>query len=596
MTSYTMESFAIFNNVTFVDNIADLGLLHVNKNTNENAKLNLNVTNSKFLNNGVNEKIITALESTSDISVKKASPVINVNDDGYTNVLIDNCEFKENNVSAGNGVVSVQLNRKGQTVLKNLKFQENTVKNNGGGLYIGSDLKGYESIYDIELDKIVFEGNHAKNGGGLYIDCSVTNSYNTFKKFEINNIEFIKNKADQEGGGLYLKSNSLELNIKNNNIVFKDNESEDNKEYVESYEKQSVTIQTLSNCSSVENGCKIKNEENGEEQTLDDDSYCIYKNNIYRSNINTQGENCVLKNDIINNSGFALVNNYIYYCDSEKCTQMKSVNVLMENKNNSYNIYYCDITGVCHNVQPQNGYYLAISGNNVKKTDINPTLYKIEVDNDKVQVTEIESPNDGYYIDLVFKNKINQLIHCINKSCNLVIPDDIYIPKNKLQGYFLNGNDNKSSNPYIKCSNNGCEEINIDAATCDTKQFGQLIKENDSYSLCFYYNGKVQSLPLTSENNGNYTLSYYENNEFGITIEQVGILEIGNDYVRIVGFETSDTSDTSSSDSSKTSGSDSSIDDNNLNESSSAFKTMSLLCTKTILIVHLILFVLYNIV
>lgn len=106
------------------------------------------------------------------------------------NSKIDSC-YSEDNGGA------VYLND-GDFTIKNSLIIGNHCGDHGGGIYVGG---GRMNVINTR-----FSSNEAKNGGGLYVDYSSQNDYTKIRK-----CIFYKNKANNDGGGIYVNDDRCHL-------------------------------------------------------------------------------------------------------------------------------------------------------------------------------------------------------------------------------------------------------------------------------------------------------------------------------------------------------------------------------------------------
>jgi len=226
MVEYNTKTKLEFRNVTITDSTAQSGLLYLYKNSYENSDVELIVKDCKFIKNGL-KKGSVQFENHS-ASANYNAPIINISDVGQSTVTIDNCQFIGNVINPPSnigGALSLNLSRKKPLVFSNLKFINNTVQSNsgnGGGLYVGA-LDADDAIIDIKFSNLYFEGNHAKgNGGGLYIDNIKPNEFDIFRSFEMKDLTFVNNYADECGGAMAVQSDIFK-DVTFQNFTFKGN-------------------------------------------------------------------------------------------------------------------------------------------------------------------------------------------------------------------------------------------------------------------------------------------------------------------------------------------------------------------------------------
>jgi len=226
MVEYNTKTKLEFRNVTITDSTAQSGLLYLYKNSYENSDVELIVENCKFIKNGLKKGSVQFEKHSA--SANYNAPIINISDVGQSTVTVNNCEFIGNIINPPSnigGALSLNLSRKKPLVFSNLKFINNTVSSssgNGGGLYVGA-LDADDAIIDIKFSNLYFEGNHANgNGGGLYIDNIKPNEFDIFRSFEMKNLTFVNNYAEECGGAMAVQSDIFK-DVVFQNFTFKGN-------------------------------------------------------------------------------------------------------------------------------------------------------------------------------------------------------------------------------------------------------------------------------------------------------------------------------------------------------------------------------------
>lgn len=131
-------------------------------------------------------------------------------------VTINNCNFKENNIStisenANANAFGVICMKGGELNIANSKFIKNNAKT-------GSAISTYLTATTINSNNNIFEENTATNGGAIYIhhNSTILNSEN----------DIYKKNAAENGGAIYVKtsnSNIGEISVKNS--IFEENDA-----------------------------------------------------------------------------------------------------------------------------------------------------------------------------------------------------------------------------------------------------------------------------------------------------------------------------------------------------------------------------------
>ena len=147
----------------------------------------------------------------------------------YSDLIINNCTFKNNSAYNGAGVFNYFYSPK----YTNCKFIENTAENNGGGIY--------NSRASITLTNCTINKNTAKvNGGGMYNNydnsilknCTISSNmaksggggiFNEYSNLNITDCLFNSNQSVNDGGGLYNYYSKPVLS----NCTFNENTSSD---------------------------------------------------------------------------------------------------------------------------------------------------------------------------------------------------------------------------------------------------------------------------------------------------------------------------------------------------------------------------------
>lgn len=119
---------------------------------------------------------------------------------GDSDSVIENCTFNNNTSDAKGGAIKIgdsDMDSYASGRIKNCTFNGNYAKEDGGAIYVVEHT-------DIELDDVTIRNNKADgNGGGVYLgQLSSTNHY--FKNVTIEN-----NKCGKEGGGVYANASGF---------------------------------------------------------------------------------------------------------------------------------------------------------------------------------------------------------------------------------------------------------------------------------------------------------------------------------------------------------------------------------------------------
>ncbi|MGN1432702.1 MAG: right-handed parallel beta-helix repeat-containing protein [Ruminococcus sp.] len=132
---------------------------------------------------------------------------------GDSDSVIENCTFNNNISDAKGGAIKIgdsDMDSYASGRIKNCTFNENYAKEDGGSIYVVEHT-------DIELDNVTIRNNKADgNGGGIYLgQLSSTNHY--FRNVTIEN-----NVCGKEGGGVYANAsgfNTADIKLFGWNII-----------------------------------------------------------------------------------------------------------------------------------------------------------------------------------------------------------------------------------------------------------------------------------------------------------------------------------------------------------------------------------------
>lgn len=125
--------------------------------------------------------------------------------------FLNNCKFIENKAGSGG---AIYIDKGGKAVLNYCTF-ENNIAANGGAIYIYNGGKG-------ELNYCTFDNNTAYNGGAIFIESYDIYNGNKGGTIIIDSCTAIGNKAEQNGGAIYVNFGG-EAEVYN--CILKDNEA-----------------------------------------------------------------------------------------------------------------------------------------------------------------------------------------------------------------------------------------------------------------------------------------------------------------------------------------------------------------------------------
>lgn len=109
------------------------------------------------------------------------------------NYKISNCVFENNKVKHKGGAINAIGDS--DSIIENCTFNNNTAEGEGGAIYIGSNET--DSYASGRIRNCTFNGNYAKKDGGAIYVVEHTD-------IELYNVTIRNNKADGNGGGIYL--------------------------------------------------------------------------------------------------------------------------------------------------------------------------------------------------------------------------------------------------------------------------------------------------------------------------------------------------------------------------------------------------------